>query len=175
MMMNIFTEEIKNTRFILTVMALGLLAFFGLAIIYLIETNNKTNPIPEGLMGLLTTLLGAVIAIVSVAYNSHFKAQADAATVRAAVAVAAAAKTEKENPVIIIPATQDALACNDKGIALSAQGKHEEAVKAYDEAIRLDPSNAFAWYNKGSALKALNRTTEADAAFATAKSLGYVA
>lgn len=174
MMMNIFTEEIKNTRFILTVMALGLLAFFGLAIIYLIETNNKANPIPEGLMGLLTTLLGAVIAIVSVAYNSHFKAQEDAATVRAAVAVAAAAKTEKENPVII-PATQDALAWNNKGSALSALGKHEEAIKAYDEAIRLDPSYAAAWNNKCSALKALNRTTEADAAFATAKSLGYVA
>ncbi len=29
MMVNIFTEEIKNTRFILTVLALGLLAFFG--------------------------------------------------------------------------------------------------------------------------------------------------
>jgi hypothetical protein len=64
-MWNIFKEDFKNTRFILTVLALGLLGFFGIAIIYLIEFH--TGDIQEGLMGLLTTLLGAIIAIVSVA------------------------------------------------------------------------------------------------------------
>jgi len=43
--------------------------------------------ISEGLLGLLTTILGAVIAIVSVAYNSHFKAQEEAATARVAQAI----------------------------------------------------------------------------------------
>ena len=37
-------------------------------------------------------------------------------------------------------------------------------------AIELDPQLAEAWYNKSIALKALGRTTEANAAFAKAKS-----
>ena len=32
------------------------------------------------------------------------------------------------------------------------QGKYDEAIKAYDEAIRLDPNYAKAWNNKGNAL-----------------------
>lgn len=83
MMFNIFTEEIKNTRFILTVLAVSLLALFGIAIIFIIVRMPDVK-ISEGLLGLLTTILGAVIAIVSVAYNSHFKAQEEAATARVA-------------------------------------------------------------------------------------------
>ena len=44
---------------------------------------------------------------------------------------------------------------------------------AAEKAIELDPKNAFAWVNKDFALKALGRTTEANAAFAKAKELGY--
>ena len=33
-----------------------------------------------------------------------------------------------------------------------SQGKYDEAIKAYDEAIKLDPQYAMAWYNKGNAL-----------------------
>ena len=40
-------------------------------------------------------------------------------------------------------------------------------------AIELDPQLAEAWYNKSIALKALGRTTEANAAFAKAKKLVY--
>jgi len=52
-------------------------------------------------------------------------------------------------------------------------GKYDEAIKAYDEAIRTDPNDAVAWNNKGAVLEAVGRTTEADAAFAKAKELGY--
>ena len=65
----------------MTVLAVSLLALFGAAIVVIIVTMPKAD-ISEGLMGLLTTILGAVIAIVSVAYNSHFKAQEQAATAR---------------------------------------------------------------------------------------------
>jgi hypothetical protein len=92
MMVNIFTDELKNTRFILTVLALGLLAFFGLAIFILIL--KPPEKIDEALMALLTTLLGAVIAIVSVAYNSHFKAREEDAAVRVEAAKVEAAKAE---------------------------------------------------------------------------------
>ena len=40
-------------------------------------------------------------------------------------------------------------------------------------AIELDPQLAEAWYNKSIALKALRRTTQANAAFAKAKKLVY--
>ena len=37
----------------------------------------------------------------------------------------------------------------DKGLALYNQSKYDEAVMAYNEAIRLDPQYAAAWSNKG--------------------------
>ena len=40
----------------------------------------------------------------------------------------------------------------NKGNALSAQGKYNEAIKAFDEAIRLNPNDAVTWSNKGIAL-----------------------
>jgi len=62
-------------------------------------------------------------------------------------------------------------ALGNKGSALISQGKYDDAIKTCDEAIRLDPSNFGAWSNKGTALRALGRTTEADAAFTKAKEL----
>ncbi len=62
----------------------------------------------------------------------------------------------------------------NKGIDLYRQGKYEEAINVYDEAIRLDPNNADswqAWNGRGDALKALGRTKESDVAYATAKAL----
>jgi Flp pilus assembly protein TadD len=60
-----------------------------------------------------------------------------------------------------------------KGNALGKQVKHDEAIKAYDEAIRLNPKLAAAWNGKGCALRSLGRFADADAAFAKAKELGY--
>lgn len=61
----------------------------------------------------------------------------------------------------------------NKGVALYYQGKYDEALKAYEEAIRLDPYYAKAWYYKALVLKALGRTADADAAYAKAKELDY--
>lgn len=68
---------------------------------------------------------------------------------------------------------QDANARYAKGVDLKKQGKYDAAIENYDEAIRLDPEYANAWYAKGNALKLLGRTSEADAAYAKAKELGY--
>ena len=67
------------------------------------------------------------------------------------------------------------LAYEGKGEALFKLGKYNDAVKAYDEAIELFQLEASgsAWYKKGIALKALDKTSESDAAFAKAKELGY--
>jgi len=53
------------------------------------------------------------------------------------------------------------------------QGKYEERIEMSEMAIQLDPNLAVAWNNKGEALKLLGRTTEASAAYAKAKELGY--
>jgi len=46
---------------------------------------------------------------------------------------------------------------NDKGVDLYDQGKYEEAIKAYNEAIKLDHNLVEAWYNKGIALDDLGK------------------
>jgi tetratricopeptide (TPR) repeat protein len=47
------------------------------------------------------------------------------------------------------------------GISLGALGKHDQAIIHYDNAIELDPNYIYAYINKGSALRHLNRNTEA--------------
>ena len=66
------------------------------------------------------------------------------------------------------------MAWNRIGNALNHLGKYDEALKAYDKAIELGPSEATVdWQNKGYALKALGRDSEAEIAFAKARELGY--
>jgi tetratricopeptide (TPR) repeat protein len=54
---------------------------------------------------------------------------------------------------------------NNKGNSLIAQSQYDEAIKAYDEAIRLDPGYATAWNNKGIALKKWGKYEEAVRAY----------
>ena len=64
-------------------------------------------------------------------------------------------------------------AWGEKGYVLGQQGKWDEDLQACNKATDLKPDYPEAWNNKGWALKTLGRTTEADAAFARAKELGY--
>jgi hypothetical protein len=59
----------------------------------------------------------------------------------------------------------------NRGDALTSQGKYDEAIQAYDQAIQLKPNYDNAWYNKGVALKEVGRISEADVAFAKSKEL----
>ena len=50
---------------------------------------------------------------------------------------------------------------NNKGNALHALGRHEEAIACLDRALAVDPLSAPAWSNKGNAFQALGRYAEA--------------
>lgn len=48
--------------------------------------------------------------------------------------------------------TKKSIAWNNKGNSLADLGKYDEAIKSFDEAIRINPGYATAWYNKGKIL-----------------------
>jgi tetratricopeptide (TPR) repeat protein len=60
-----------------------------------------------------------------------------------------------------------------KGNALYEMGNYTDAIKCYDADIKLDPKDEYAWYNKAMALRMLHRDSEAKAAYAKARELGY--
>lgn len=61
--------------------------------------------------------------------------------------------------------SKDARAWYDKANVLRNQGKQDEAIKAYDEAIKLDPKYVNAWNNKGNALNDQGKHDEAITAY----------
>jgi tetratricopeptide (TPR) repeat protein len=71
----------------------------------------------------------------------------------------------------LTPEERQALQHTDKGLNYFAQHKFEQAIKEYDQAIKLDPKLAAAHNNMGSAYFALARYTEAAAAFQQATQL----
>ena len=66
---------------------------------------------------------------------------------------------------------QTAEAWFNKGVALNSQGKYDEAIKAYDKAIEIDPQYADAWYNKGTALYMQGKVNESFQAYFKATEL----
>lgn len=60
---------------------------------------------------------------------------------------------------------------NDTGADLAMAGKHEEAIKYYDAALKLNPSDHFSWANKGLSLNKLGKPKEALKFFDKALSL----
>ncbi len=52
-----------------------------------------------------------------------------------------------------------------KGFAHDKLNEHDEAIKAYDKAIEINPQDSDAWYNKGVALDKLDKSDEAIKAY----------
>ena len=59
-------------------------------------------------------------------------------------------------PVSIIGATQDSDVWIAKGNAIADLGKYDEAIKAYDKLIELNPNDSGAWNKKVAALNKSN-------------------
>ena len=53
------------------------------------------------------------------------------------------------------------IAWNNKGDALTKLNKSDEAIKAFDKAIEINPHDSDAWNNKGNALNKLDKYDEA--------------
>jgi tetratricopeptide (TPR) repeat protein len=53
-------------------------------------------------------------------------------------------------------------------------GKYEDAIKCYDEIIKIKPDDAFTWYNKGIALANLGKQEDADNCFAKGREIGFI-
>ena len=80
----------------------------------------------------------------------------------------------KEITWLPIPNSYLAVAWNRIGNAYYYLADYVEAIKANDKSIELDSSGAaFDWQNRGYALRALGRDSEANAAFLKARKLGY--
>ena len=60
---------------------------------------------------------------------------------------------------------EDALAWYSLGIAYGKFNRHDDAIEAYRQALRIDPENAQAWYNLGVVYLDLNRFNDAIEAF----------
>src|SRR5512137_927669 len=67
-------------------------------------------------------------------------------------------QTNTEN---VTKTASDATVWNDKGTALGYLGKYDEAIQAYNEAIKINPQHAAAWNNKGEALRSQGKYDEA--------------
>lgn len=50
-------------------------------------------------------------------------------------------------------------------------GRYEEAIKAYDNALRVSPKDIASWYNKGVSLEKLDKVKDAIEAYNTALKL----
>jgi len=56
---------------------------------------------------------------------------------------------------------------------LCSLGKYDEAIISYDQAIKIDPSDADAWNNKGNSLNSLGNDDEAKKCYDRSRELGY--
>jgi curved DNA-binding protein CbpA len=61
--------------------------------------------------------------------------------------------------------SNDVWGWRNKGGALYALGKYDEAIECYDKAIEIDPGSPVVWNNKGLALNSLGKYDEAIASY----------
>lgn len=71
----------------------------------------------------------------------------------------------KNTEKIVKPHEKKVIVWNNKGVTLSRLGKYNEALEAYDQALRIDPDYPNAWNNKGVVLSRLGKYSEALEAF----------
>ena len=61
--------------------------------------------------------------------------------------------------------------CVKEGDLRDSLGRYEDAIVSYDRALRMDPGDADAWFNKGLTLEKMGKSTEAALCVETAINL----
>jgi tetratricopeptide (TPR) repeat protein len=93
------------------------------------------------------------------------KRPADFAEVRGVLGTVYQAMTGTAAPAPAEPSPMGATEWSDKGIALQALGRHEEALACHERGLEIDPRRGSLWNNKGLALRAVGRHEEALACY----------
>jgi ABC-type phosphate transport system substrate-binding protein/tetratricopeptide (TPR) repeat protein len=118
----------------------------------------------------------------------RYKAQATGGSLGGVNAIAAQAQAQRGHALVLLGQPNDALdsynsaleidsSCIEawigKGRLLTSLGRFDEAVFCFDTAIEMDGTSGAAYAGRGQALMQLGRQTEARAALAQARALGY--
>jgi tetratricopeptide (TPR) repeat protein len=61
--------------------------------------------------------------------------------------------------------------CVEHGDLRDSEGQYEKAIAAYDNALRIDPTDADVWFDKGLTLKKMGRSIESQRCVETAINL----
>jgi tetratricopeptide (TPR) repeat protein len=61
--------------------------------------------------------------------------------------------------------------CVEHGELRDSEGQYEKAIAAYDNALKIDPGDAVAWFDKGMTLKKMGRSLESERCIETAINL----
>jgi len=112
-----------------------------------------------GLFDAQGQLVGITTFMVAEGQNLNFALPGDWVLTLDKHEISAKPKTQAES------AEFQALVWFQRGYQAQEAGKHEQAVQAYREAIRLRPDDALAWYNLGLAYEWLRRYQEAVQAY----------
>ena len=112
-------EEIKNTRFLLTLIAVLGIGMGGLSAVYLIL---KGVTIDQAMLAVFTTIIGALIGLVNTAYNAYFKDRQTAESESKATEKAIALASSGQSPVTPEEKGETATAASTSTEATSASG-----------------------------------------------------
>jgi tetratricopeptide (TPR) repeat protein len=74
----------------------------------------------------------------------------------------------KEMELVQLKREQD---CVKQGDLRESLGMYEEAIASYDSALKIDPTDADAWFDKGMVLKKMGKFKESEACVETAVNL----
>jgi tetratricopeptide (TPR) repeat protein len=74
-------------------------------------------------------------------------------------------ETIKQPGLNLMNGSESAIVWNNKGVTLSRIRRYTEAMKAFDQALRIDPLYTRAWNNRGVTLSRLGRYAEAIEAY----------